>query len=366
MRLLVAAVACLHAVAVEVALFDCESRAAVLVPAFDVGPAEALATLLPDLSAAAGGLWPPNMISAETAVSEAKVRALVGALPLPLPTTPARERALDLTARALTGEALGTRAVLMDSSGATRPATAYEMYAGTVWPEIGFTMVGEAALVQLRHAVETVILEGIPGDIIECGVWRGGASIFAMALLDDAGDTARRVWLLDSFDGLPRASHFADGGDFWSEMAYLRVSQPEVEANVRSFLGPSSPAAARAVYRKGYFNESAAAVEATFSILRLNGDMFTSYLDCLFALYPKLSPGGYVICDDCTIGEAMSAVLTFRALHGIDQHPDEGLETLGLRLHWRKRREVAMHSELWPPGDRDLPFVIGSRGHVEH
>ena len=104
-------------------------------------------------------------------------------------------------------------------------------------------------------------------------------------------------------------------------MDFLRVSEDEVRRNVRNFLGPASRAARGARFVKGFFNDTVPTIpgDAVFSVLRLDGDMFSSYLDCLFGLYDKLSVGGYVICDDCFIQEAMAAVLTFRAMHGIDR-----------------------------------------------
>ena len=65
-----------------------------------------------------------------------------------------------------------------------------------------------------------------------------------------------------------------------------------------------------------------------------------------------------MICDDCAIPCALTAVATFRALHGIDRHADERITTLGLRLHWRKRREVVVRNEFWLPGRRKPAIQI--------
>src|SRR5712692_8549244 len=74
---------------------------------------------------------------------------------------------------------------------------------GEIWPVIGFTMVGALRLDNIRTCIEKVITENIPGDFIECGVWRGGASIFARAVFKAYGVTDRKVWLADSFQGMP-------------------------------------------------------------------------------------------------------------------------------------------------------------------
>lgn len=78
---------------------------------------------------------------------------------------------------------------------------------GLDWPESAITMVGRQRLRQLQDAVETVIGEQIPGDVMETGVWRGGASILALACLMSLGDESRRVILADSFVGLPPPRH---------------------------------------------------------------------------------------------------------------------------------------------------------------
>ena len=87
-------------------------------------------------------------------------------------------------------------------------------------------------------------------------------------------------------------------------------------------------------------------------------------MDVLFAAYDMLSVGGFVICDDCTLSSAMSAVVTFRAMHGIDRNDDEQLVNLGVRSHWRKRRHVAVRNDLWPgkpPHGSSLPFYLSTR-----
>ena len=65
-------------------------------------------------------------------------------------------------------------------------------------------MIGMQRLTSLQRCVETVLADDIPGDLIECGVWRGGACILMRAVLAAYGDETRSVWLADSFAGVPR------------------------------------------------------------------------------------------------------------------------------------------------------------------
>ena len=93
---------------------------------------------------------------------------------------------------------------------------------GQDWPATGITMVGQKRLMNIEWSLRLVIAKNVRGDFIECGVWRGGSSIFARAVLKALNIKDRHVWLVDSFQGLPRArtSHDDDG---WSKQEYLRV-----------------------------------------------------------------------------------------------------------------------------------------------
>ncbi len=108
-------------------------------------------------------------------------------------------------------------------------------YFGGIWPTHAHTMIGIPRLENLQWCVEDVLKNRIPGDLIETGVWRGGASIFMRGILKAYGITDRRVWVADSFEGLPKADpvlNAADGemnlGGFKSEV------QPRYDASVAS------------------------------------------------------------------------------------------------------------------------------------
>ncbi len=69
---------------------------------------------------------------------------------------------------------------------------------GRDWPLLGHTMIGIKRLDNLQFCVERVLADDVPGDLIETGVWRGGATIFMRAILKAHGVTDRRVWVADS------------------------------------------------------------------------------------------------------------------------------------------------------------------------
>jgi hypothetical protein len=83
-------------------------------------------------------------------------------------------------------------------------------------------MIGQKRLVNIEWALRFVIANNIPGDFIECGVWRGGGSIFARAVLKVFNIKNRHVWVVDSFQGLPKARTTNDH-DEWLKQTYLRV-----------------------------------------------------------------------------------------------------------------------------------------------
>jgi O-methyltransferase len=206
---------------------------------------------------------------------------------------------------------------------------------GLDWPAEAETMIGMQRLTSLQHCVETVLAEDVPGDLIECGVWRGGACILMRAVLAAYGDTGRAVWLADSFQGVPRsdpANYQADKG-IRAEFAagILGVSQDEVRANFERY-GLLDD---RVRFLPGWFKDTLAdAPIERISVLRLDGDLYESTIQALDALYPRLSSGGYCIVDDYQAVKACEqAVLDYRGRHGICE---EIVDIDGTGVLWRK------------------------------
>jgi hypothetical protein len=98
-------------------------------------------------------------------------------------------------------------------------------------------MIGLKRLDKLQSCIVDVLQRGVQGDLIETGVWRGGAAIFMRAILKAYGDTSRVVWLADSFRGLPKPNaeeYPADLGSNFFEESRLSVSVEEVRRTLRS------------------------------------------------------------------------------------------------------------------------------------
>ena len=204
---------------------------------------------------------------------------------------------------------------------------------GLDWPSTALTMVGRRRLHNFRVLVERAIHEGIPGDVLEAGVWRGGASILARAVLASHGADDRRVIVADSFEGLPPPSDEfpADVGAEFHTLPELAVSLEEVQANFDRF----GLLDERVVFLKGWFRDTMPLVDAeALAVLRLDGDMYESTIRPLVHLYDRVSPGGWVIVDDYQLmPQCEQAVRDFFADRRIDP-PRHDIDHVG--VYFRK------------------------------
>lgn len=208
--------------------------------------------------------------------------------------------------------------------------------AGSDWPVVAHTMIGIKRLDNLQQCVQTAIEDGVPGDLIETGVWRGGATVLMRAVLAAYGDRSRTVWVADSFEGLPPpdAERFpADRNDRHHELDYLRVSEDQVRETFRRY----GLLDGQVKFLKGWFRDTLpSAPMARLAVLRLDGDMYESTMEALEALYPKLSPGGFAIVDDYgAIPACRQATDDYRRHHRIAE-PLREIDWTG--VFWRKAR----------------------------
>jgi len=191
---------------------------------------------------------------------------------------------------------------------------------GNDWPPHAETMVGLARLANVRELTQRALAEGVPGDLVETGVWRGGTAIYLRAVLAAAGDTSRTVVACDSFAGLPEADAERFPMDVplrLHEHAALAVGLDRVKANFARY-GLLDD---QVRFVPGWFRDTlpklATELDA-IAVLRLDGDMYESTIDALTHLEPLVAPGGFVIIDDYGGIEACrQAVTDHRAAHGI-------------------------------------------------
>ena len=161
-----------------------------------------------------------------------------------------------------------------------------------------YTMVRPNTYISNLQLVDKYFDSSLNGHIVECGSWKGGMIAGISKLIGNG----HFYYVFDSFEGLPPAQTI-DGekalswqSDTSSDLYYdnCRAEQKDVEKAL-SIAGITN-------YRlvKGWFNESLTEFPASekISLLRLDGDWYDSTLQCLEALFPKVSEGGLVIIDD--------------------------------------------------------------------
>jgi O-methyltransferase len=167
------------------------------------------------------------------------------------------------------------------------------------------SMVAESNLRRLGEQVWWLAVdEAVPGAFVECGVWHGGASFLMAKVLQAAGIDDRKVWLLDSFQGLSPPSPL-DGSrvaDRWADpdpdinFKWIEASDDDVRASARR-LGVEAMCEIRA----GWFDDLLARVApeiGPIALLRIDCDFYDPVLKCLEILYDQVVDGGMVIFDD--------------------------------------------------------------------
>ncbi|SPJ17807.1 Demethyldecarbamoylnovobiocin O-methyltransferase [Burkholderiales bacterium] len=202
------------------------------------------------------------------------------------------------------------------------------------WPAKAHTMIGFERLRNLRVLMSHVIGDQVPGDFVETGVWRGGACIYMRAMLKALGIVDRKIWVADSFAGLPTPDSVRypsqDQGDLHHTFKALAVSLETVQENFRKY----DLLDEQVRFLKGWFKDTLPdAPIDRIAILRLDGDMYSSTMDALQALGHKVSPGGFIIVDDFGAVEGCRrAIQDYRREKGIDE-PMQDIDGIG--AFWR-------------------------------
>ena len=183
--------------------------------------------------------------------------------------------------------------------------------------EYAHTLIGRKRLDHLQKCVETVLDEDIPGDLVETGVWRGGSCILMKAVLAVRGVTDRKVWAVDSFEGLPPPTLHQDAGlDMTKEQfPFLAVSKKKVQELFNRYQLLDD----QIVFVEGWFRDTVPKMPVDeIAVLRLDGDLYESTMDALSGLYSKVSSGGFVVIDDYhVLPPCEQAVEDFRREAGV-------------------------------------------------
>ncbi|MCH7944858.1 MAG: class I SAM-dependent methyltransferase [Armatimonadetes bacterium] len=190
------------------------------------------------------------------------------------------------------------------------------------------------ALYETYQAVRYVANAGVPGAIVECGVWRGGCSILMAETLARAGISNREVYMYDTFAGMPVPStedvSISTGetgiSKYQRVQGWVAASYEEVQSNVSGSAYPTS----RFHLVKGLVEETIPdKAPAQIALLRLDTDLYSSTKHELTHLFPLLSTGGVLLVDDYGAWTGSRQALdTYLAAEGIDlflmQNPIHG------------------------------------------
>jgi O-methyltransferase len=174
-----------------------------------------------------------------------------------------------------------------------------------------YTMTSWERLWALIQAARYVHDRNIPGDIVECGVWRGGSSMAAALALRSVNDTARSLWLFDTFEGMTRpSSNDTKVGSGEPAMdKWLRTKTGNDASDwcaaslddVRSNLDRTGYPRDRVHLIQGKVEDTLrvpANIPDQVAILRLDTDWYESTKVELETLFDKLATGGVLIVDD--------------------------------------------------------------------
>ena len=171
----------------------------------------------------------------------------------------------------------------------------------------------------IDYIEEMIVTDGIKGDVIETGVWRGGLGIYMSFVF-----RGRLVFLADSFEGCQdpkKATYFYDKEIHYKGQHMATLA--DVKTNVEKFWGKAPE---HIKYIVGYFqdtliNRPIRAEDGTIlneiSLLRFDADTYSATLEVLNNLYPIVSPGGFVIIDDYCVETCRTALLEW-----LKDHPE--------------------------------------------
>jgi O-methyltransferase len=169
-----------------------------------------------------------------------------------------------------------------------------------------FTLTGVERLAALISAVNFVARNRIPGDIVECGVWRGGSMMAVALTLLELGDRSRSLYLYDTYEGMPPPTdrdRSADGETAQSQLdrtpvgteVWARGELDEVRANLLSTGYPAD----KIHFIKGKVEDTIpGTIPGHLALLRLDTDWYESTRHELTHLFPRLDRRGLLIIDD--------------------------------------------------------------------
>lgn len=196
------------------------------------------------------------------------------------------------------------------------------------------TMIGLKRMSNLVSCLDIIRKNNISGDLMECGVWRGGASIM-MAAYNKQYKLGKRILVADSFNGLPKSTYKQDLNLDLSKDKFpqLAISVETVKDNFKKYHLLND----NIYFLKGWFKDTLPKIHKNLklSLLRLDGDLFESTLDVLESMYDQVVPGGIIIVDDFGIRNCREAVFHFFESRKLEQPDFKKIDWTG--IFWIKQ-----------------------------
>ena len=169
-----------------------------------------------------------------------------------------------------------------------------------------YTMTSKERIYSLSKAVEHIVKANILGDFVECGVWKGGSAMAIAYTLIKMGETSRKIYLYDTYEGMPESTK--EDKTFYNNKVAKGISNrnrkdkkwlfsplEEVKKNILSTGYPSK----NLVFIRGKVEDTIPKImPSKIALLRLDTDWYESTKHELEYLYPLLSKGGVIIIDD--------------------------------------------------------------------
>jgi O-methyltransferase len=208
---------------------------------------------------------------------------------------------------------------------------------GLLEPEFGeilkkcrpYSIASRERLYAVFQATQYIVKNAIPGDFVECGVWRGGASMIALMVLKLLQDTSRKIWLYDTFAGMtepqPKDVRRWSGKparNLWARgrrkdyNAWCYAPTEEVEENLRV---AGYPMENITLIKGDVASTLTTHVPDCIALLRLDTDWYESTLRELEVLYPRLVHRGTLLIDDYGAYQGCrAAVDEYFEKHGIN------------------------------------------------
>ncbi len=172
-----------------------------------------------------------------------------------------------------------------------------------------YTMTSKERMYALYKAVEYVAKNNIPGDFVECGVWKGGSSMLIALTLQKFGINNRKIWMYDTYEGMSEPTEkdaditgnsaeklLKEASKEKQDSVWCYSSLDEVKANMRLTNYPEH--CIHFVQGKVEDTIPGSIPEGDIALLRLDTDWYESTKHEMHYLYPKLVQRGVLIIDD--------------------------------------------------------------------